>query len=317
MNTLYSFDRKSKKNEELLSIPNGYFQALATSKEGVWAANAFTVFLLSNGKIVKNFDFSNHARFILDIFKDSKGNLWIAQPGYSYAFMIDSNMKLHQFKIPLGKEGVINLIREEKEGMYICSTGKDSYLFLKGSKDSVFRNISVPVKFQTHGDFNISDITFLDNKLWLASSEGLLHKLRDDSSIERVDLGSAFTGLSVKSLELYQGNKVLFANAYGLILYDPSSKSYDLFNESNGLSSNTLTERGLFVAHDNSVWIGTSKGLCYTNEPLTAMQRTPVPHIVDFRANGKKVKSKNEKEIAYGSFITASLSAITFPETRI
>jgi len=315
MGTLYSFDKRLKKNNELISVPNGYFQSLAFSHEGVWAANAFTVFLFNNGKIIRKFDFSSQTRFITDVVKDSKGNLWVAQPGYSFAFMIDPFMNLHRFKIPLGKEGVINVIREHKGGIYICSAGKDSYLFYKGNTDSTFINISAPIKFRTHGAFNVSDIAFIGDQLWLASSEGLLKSV--NHSLERIDLGGTYTALSVKSIGVYQKHKVLFTNALGLILYDPSSQSFDLFNESNGLLSNTITAKGLFIGSDDAVWLGTSKGLCYTNEPLTALQKTPPPHIVDFRADGKKVNTKREKEIAHGSFVTISISSITFPETEV
>jgi signal transduction histidine kinase len=315
MGTLYSFDRKLKKNNELISVPNGYFRSIAVSQEGVWAANAFSVFLFNDGRIVKKFDFSSQTRFITNMAKDAKGNLWVALPGNSFAFMIDPALNLHRFKIPLGKEGVINLIRGNENGIYICSAGKDSYLFYKSHADSVFSNISTPIKFQTHGDFNVSDIAFIGDQLWLASSEGLLKSV--NHSIERIDLGRAYTRLSVKSIGVYEKNKILFANAYGLILYDPASQGFDLFNESNGLPSNTITARGLFIGSDNAIWVGTSKGLCYTDKPLTALQKTPTPRIVDFRADGKKVNLQRQKEIAYGSFIALSISSITFPETEV
>lgn len=312
---LYSYDRILKKNTELISVPNGYFLSTVVSPEGVWAANAFTVILIRNGEIVKKFDFSSQTRFITDIIKDSKGNLWVAQPGHSFALMIDPSMTLHRFRIPLGKEGVINLIREGKDGMYICSAGKDSYLFYKSNNDSVFSNISAPIKFQTHGDFNVSDIAFIDDQLWLASSEGLLKTA--GHSVERIDLGATHTGLSVKAIARYQKNKILFTNAHGLILYDPATQSFDLFNESNGLPSNTITARGLFIGSDNTVWLGTSKALCYADKPLTALKKTPTPLIVDFRADGKKVNTPHQKEIAYGSFIALSVSSITFPEKEV
>ncbi len=312
---LYSFDRKQKKNEKVISVPNGYFQSLAYSKKGIWAANAFSVFLFKDNKIVKKFDFSSGTLFVVDIFNDSKENLWVAQPGKSFVYRIDSELNIHHYKIPLGHEGVINLVREGNDGLYIGSTGKSSYLFFKGNTDSVFRNISVPVRFNTHGDFTISGIVFINSKIWMASSEGLLKF--DKHNIERVNLGPAMTGLSVKSIGVYKKNKILFANVHGLILYDPVSGSYDLFNESNGLLSNTVTPRGLFVTRSDDVWIGTSKGLCYTHEPLTASQKTPMPRLVDFRANGKKIKMRHPQEIDYGSFIAASISSITFPETEV
>jgi len=312
---LYSFDRKQKKNEQVIQVPNGYFQSLAYSKKGIWAANAFTVFLFKDSKVIKKFNFSSGILFVVDIFNDSKENLWVAQPRKSVVYMIDPDLKLHQFKIPLGHEGVINLVREGNDGIYIGSTGKNSYLFFKGHTDSAFKNISVPVQFDTHGDFTISGMVFMNNKIWLASSEGLLKF--DKQKIDRVNLGPTMTGLSVKSIGVYKKNRLLFANVYGLILYDPVKGGYDLFNESNGLLSNTITPRGLFVSHDDGVWIGTSKGLSYINEPLTESQKTPIPRIVDFRANGRKISLRKGEEIAYGSFIAASISSITFPETEV
>ena len=312
---LYSFDRTKKKNQQITSIPNGYFQSLAYSKKGIWAANAFTVYLLKDGNVVKKFDFSSGTLFVVDIFSDSNDDLWVAQPGKSVVYTIDSELKTHQFKIPLGREGVINLVREGNDGIYIGSTGKNSYLFYKGKTDSAFQNISVPVQFDTHGDFTITGMVFMNNKIWLASSEGLLKF--DKQKIERVNLGQTMTGLSVKTVVVYKKNRLLFANVHGLILYDPVKGSYDLFNESNGLLSNTITPRGLFVAHDDGVWIGTSKGLSYINEPLTESQKTPTPRIVDFRADGKKTSLRNGEEIAYGSFIAASISSITFPESEV
>lgn len=312
---LYCFDRTKKKNERIINIPNGYFQSLAYSKKGIWGASAFTIYLFKDNKVIRKFDFSSGTLFVVDIFNDSKENLWVAQPGKSFVYMIDSGLKLHQFKIPLGHEGVINLVREGNDGIYVGSTGKNSYLFYKGKTDSAFKNISVPVQFNTHGDFTISGIVFMNDKIWLASSEGLLKF--DRQKIERVNLGPAMTGLSVKSVVAYKKNRLLFANVHGLILYDPLKDSYDLFNESNGLLSNTITPRGLFISHDDGVWIGTSKGLSYTDEPLIESQKTPTPRIVDFRADGRKIYLRTGEKIAYGSFIAASVSSITFPETEV
>ncbi len=49
----------------LLTIPNGYFQSLVFSMEGIWAANAFTVVLINKGQIVKKFDFSKFGRLLV------------------------------------------------------------------------------------------------------------------------------------------------------------------------------------------------------------------------------------------------------------
>lgn len=92
---------------------------------------------------------------------------------------------------------------------------------------------------------------------------------------------------------------------------------YDLFNESSGLLSNTITPRGLFISRTGGVWIGTSKGLCFTKKSLTDLRRTPKPRFTDTRVNGKHVHLDSNKAIDYGAFISIQVSSITFPEKEI
>jgi len=313
--TLYSFDIHQNRNEALLTIPDGYFQSLVFSEAGIWAANSFQMILYDSEKIKRKFDFGQHGLFITDIIRDSHKNIWLAQPGDNYVSRIDPKLSLRKFKVPIGTEGAINLLREGDDGLYIGSTGKKTYLFFKARGDSVFKNISLPVKFQTYGDFNVSDIAFIDHDVWLATTEGLLKY--DRKRIEKTDLGKTHENLPVKSVEVYDKNKLLFANANGLLLYNPKTGALDLFNEGNGLLSNTITPRGLFVDNTLNVWISTSKGLCYTSKPLTLQEKTPRPHVVKILVNGKKIRANANSIISYGSFVSILVSPITFPEKEV
>ena len=100
-------------------------------------------------------------------------------------------------------------------------------------------------------------------------------------------------------------------------MYNTETGDYDLFNESSGLLSNTITPRGLFIGKNQKVWIGTSKGLCYSSQPLTHVQKTPAPKFIETRTNGKRVRIDPEIEIPYGSFISLQVSSITFPEKEV
>ncbi|HEY5748832.1 MAG TPA: ATP-binding protein [Chryseolinea sp.] len=313
--TLYAFDRVSKKNKVLLDIPAGYSQSLIAAKDGVWVANAFKVFLFSKGKIKKQFDFSAHSRFVTEITRDSNGNIWLAVPGSTQVYYVDKNLNLQQYNIPLGQEGVINIIREGKDGMYVASAGKSSYLFFKANSDTVFHNISVPVNLAVHGDFNVLDLVVSDDAIWLATSEGLL-KFQDDR-LERVNMGERFTGLPVSSIHAYAGNKLLVANALGMTLYDPQTGAMDLFNESSGLLSNTISPRGLFVDSRENVWVGTAKGLCYSTRPLTVLSKTPQPRFTQVLVDGKIAAARTSDPIDYGGFLAIVVSCITFPENEV
>lgn len=313
--TLYAYDPATSKNTILLDLPFGYFQSLIHGAEGLWVANAFRVFLFAGGKITKEFDFSHNRLFVTNITRDSSGNIWLAIPGDPKAYMIDRSLKLHHFTVPLGNEGVINIVREGSDGMYIGSAGKNSYLYFKSPADSAFRNVSVPLNFNPRRGFNVSDLMSTGNTLWLATSGGLL-KL-SDGRIEKKAISATFKDLPVAAIKQFSDDKLLFANTFGMIFYDLSTGSYDLFTESSGLLSNTITSRGIFVSRDKTVWVGTAKGLGYNVRPLTYMDKTQKPTFVQILLNGKKLTTDSDKSFDYGSFLSIQVSSITFPENEI
>lgn len=208
MTTLYEFDRTRKTNRIIYSRPNIYFQSMAYTKEGTWIAFSSTLALLSDGVIKRQYDFKDEGRYITDIITDSHGRIWISQAGNNKALVINPDKSVSRITVPLEKEGTINIIREGKRGIYVASTGKKAYLYLKTEADSSFRNISASVQFKTFGDFNITDMAIMDSILWMASSEGLLQF--DGHKILPVDIGPQLSRLPVKSVEVYQKNKLLF-----------------------------------------------------------------------------------------------------------
>ncbi|RAV99002.1 sensor histidine kinase [Pseudochryseolinea flava] len=312
--TLYAFHRATRKNEVVLHLPTGYFQSLLFTKDGLWVANAFRVFLFSQGRIQHEFDFSKNGRFVTSLNKDNAGNIWLAIPGSPRACMIDAKRQLKYFDVPLGNEGVINAICSGREGVYIVSAGKSSYLFFKSYQDSTFKNVSIPITFSTQSDFNVADAVVAQDKLWLATSEGLLSF--DHQKIERIDLGSRFSTLPVKAVGLHPEKKLLAANAYGMLLYDTKTGGNDLFNESSGLLSNTITHHGFFVSKDQTVWVGTAKGIVFSEHPLNKLTKTPRPQFILTLSNGKKV-SIDHQDIPHGSFLSFEVSSITFPENEV
>ncbi len=101
--TLYSYNQSTHENKIVLEIPSGYFQSLHHSKDGIWIANAFQVFLLVDGQIKKSFDFSNIGRFVTAITEDANGNIWLTIPGSNYAYWIDQRHTLQKSKSSVGR----------------------------------------------------------------------------------------------------------------------------------------------------------------------------------------------------------------------
>lgn len=313
---LYSFDRKSGQQKVVLHIPGGYFQALLYSREGLWVTNAFRVMLYADGVIKRSYDFTKYGRFVTELSRDADGNIWLSIPGLQNAWYIDPAFALKHVAVPLGSEGVINVIKAGHTGVHIGSAGLNSYIFFKAYGDSTFVNISASLDaLGLRRQFNVGDVAEFDGAVWMATSEGLL--VMNDRIVRRVNLGRRFTELPTKLVRRHVDGRVIAENSFGLLLYDPTKHTVELFNESSGLLSNTVTARGVLVDKDHSLWIGTSKGLCYSVEPLTRMRPTPKPRFIEVYANGMRTTSSGITSIQHGSFISVRVSSITFPEEEV
>ena len=302
-------------SEPILTVPSGYFLSLMSSEQGLWASNSFSVYLLKNERIVKKWNFESEGRFVHDLFLDSEQNLWLAQSGNTFISCITRNLEVKRYKIPLLQTSTVNAVRVNDQGVYVAANGYDSYLFFKSKADSVFVNVALPVDFPVHGDFNINDIAFSNGNVWLASSEGLLKY--DGKKVERVDLGERYSTLSVKSIEQLSDDQLLFANSFGLFRYNMKDKTHWLFDEGSGMASNTITSRGIFIDRQNTVLLGTSKGLSFAREGVNRQEKTVAPYFVEAQVNGIKHRFQKGIELKYGSFLNLTATAITFPESKV
>ena len=313
-NTLFKFNPQTLKNELILQTQGGYFQDLLYTSQGLWIANAFKVYLLKDGEIVKEYDFSDQTQFISDLNQDSKGNIWVTIQESGAALKITDQLQLDRINLSANKTPSIYTIKEGPAGIYITASGPDSYLYFKSDADSTFRNISIPVSFDSPTNFEVNNLVFRGDDIYLASSVGLLRY--SGSTVQKLDLGE-FSNLPFRSIELYQGNKVLLSSAFGLLVYDLKSGITDLFNESYGLSSRTISVNGILVGANKKVWVGTSKGLCYSSRSPSGSKKTKTPRIIDVKIDGQSISWSDEIFAAYNDFVSITVSSITFPEKDV
>lgn len=303
------------RSTKILSIPNGYFQSLTIDNRGLWVANAFGVYLVNNDKISRHWDYESQGRFIHDIVLDRSGNLWLSQAGNGSVISITTALKEKRFPVPLERESIVNCVREGPHGIYVASNGNNSYLFFKSNSDTAFRNISIPIDFETNGDFSVTDLVATDSLAWLATSEGLLRF--NGRMIQRLDIGDVYSNIPVKTVKLLDSRYLVFNNSYGLFRYDIISADYWRYDESNGLPSNTITSRGIYVDHHGRVWVGTSVGLAVSNQALLNDRITPTPRFTSSTINGVEKRFTKGLTIPFGSFFTLSMSCMSFPAEKI
>ena len=317
MRYLYQLNEQPSalKAKLLLDIPRGYFQSILVNENGLWAANSFSLLLLQNNKVVKQWNLEQEGRFIHDLFEDSQHNIWLSQAGNNSVSCLLPDFTLKKYSIPLAPESSVNAVREGSDGIYILANGVYSNLFFKPHKEESFKNISQKLADTYQSDFNITDMVYNSGALWLSTTEGLL--MLKGGKIQRVNLGEHFTKLSVKNVKNLRTGQILFTNSYGLFRYDVATGDYWLYDESNGLASNTVTTRGLYVDEAEHVWVGTAKGLSYSLEPLINPKETLKPNIIEVLVNGVRKKFHTTIEAPFNSFVSVKVSSITFPENNI
>lgn len=300
----------------ILTDVKGYFQSLKFRDGRLWASNMFRVLLFEDNIIKREWDFVSEGNFIHDILLDSHNNLWLSQSGSSVVKVIDGKtLEVTRIPISISPQNEINLVREGPLGMYVGASGIEGYLFFKPHGSETFQNLSLPVKFEVEGDFNIHDIAIQDSILWLATTEGLLR--HNHRSVERVNLSQSFTNFPVSSVEVLDERNILFANSYGLFRYDVQNGNYWLYDENAGLPSNTITARGIMVDKKKRVWIGTSFGLAQAVKSIIGASPTPKPICIGAWVNGSPRAYVKGLEAPYGAYINLQFSSITFPENKI
>ncbi len=308
-------DGEPSKPELILSIPRGYFQSLQFTRNGLWASNRYQIHLIRNNRVFKRWDFENEGRFIFDLFVDSGENVWFSQDGSREAKCITRDFLIKRFAVPLGPGHGVNVIRESEKGILAGSAGTGSYLYVKTHEDSVFRNISLPIPFQVKSDLSISDIAVNNGVVWLASSEGLLKY--DYKTIEKVVLGNFNPDFAVRTIESFSDGEILFNCPLGIVRYRTGSGEWWLYTEGNGLPSNNVVARGLYMGAEKRVFVGTSLGLAYTSGKIDLNVKSNEPFVTQALVNGSPRSLTDELHIPHGSYLTLIFSPNIYPKNKV
>jgi len=292
-------------------LENQSFQALLFLQGRLWVSNGYHVFLYEHDKLIKQWNFQNEGRFIFDLSDDDDGNVWLSQDGNPSTLYISPELQITHVSIPFPRQSGLNAIRKTTHGLYALSAGTQSYLFVKHPSDSSFKNISAPLDFAIQSDLSIVDMVEAGEYLWLASSEGLLKYT--GTSLERVSIGEHYTEQAVKCVRKLNDDEILFANSIGLFRYNIHTQEWWLYNDGNGLPTNTIRGRGIRVDYAGRVWVGTSKGIAFSSGPIVLGKRTATPWIGQVMINGRTRRFMEGLTASHGSFIDIELASNAFP----
>lgn len=300
--------------EFLRHQPEAYFQCMALNEAGLWVSDRHYLLLFRNGKLYKEWDLSGTGRFIIALHEGPNNSVWISQASNSNLIRINKNFDLDYFPLAIAPRSNATAIEMGRTGMFAAANFNYGYLFFKPHNGEQFKNVSHPLPFEPRQELEVADFYVAVDNVWIATNEGLLRY--NGKGVTRVDLG-AFTNVSVKSVEPFDNHQLILTNSHGVLLYDTRDGDYRLYNETVGLPSNTLTNRGIAIDDKHRIWAGTSEGLALSVPFLQSRRMTPRPYGLELRSGGIRKRFAEGFTADYGQYTTMRFASITFPASNL
>lgn len=257
-----------RKNNTNQSVSHDRISALATSSNGnIWIGtdgSGVDLFNPNTGTF-KHYNHNSHkisTDYIISLHEDKKQRLWIGtyQGGLNKLDVKTGKCKYYIKDIP-GRENNIRMIFEDSReniwvatetgGLYVYKDDKDEFDFIKSLKNIYVRDLCE--------DKN--------GNLWLAT-DGLgiikYEIIRDVSSFYNSKNIKGFKSDNIYSIVPLPNGDILAGTLHeGIIRLNPKNKTIINFNESNGLSNNTVSS--MVIENESSIWLGTFKGISNYN----------------------------------------------------
>ncbi len=287
---------------------NAQYLGLESIENGLWISNANQVIFMDEERNFHTKSLGERENLIFELDEDPKGNVWVAQESIPQLLYIDKKLNVKVFGPQHGINKEMNIVRANDKGVFVGGLSKDHYLYYQAPNDSVFYNISIQAPFLVEESLEVNDIAFGDSVVWLATSQGLLRYTYD--SLEKIEL-SLYSNLQVGNVEKDPINEwIWFSNTKGLFRYDLKNKTFSFYNESVGLKSNTIINRGLFIDSKANLWLSLARGISKSTANIRTLTSTPQPVLNKVVFDGKNQSTKKRsfitnKALAFG-FTTAA-----------
>lgn len=282
----FSFPTDNLKNVDVHAI-------LHDKNDDLWIGTANGVYfgLKNNNGEISGFELFNPQNtlltksFISFIAQDDSGQTWIGTRGDGlFIYAQDKQSYIHYQASMSGSNSLpsntllsIYFDRNKQPWITTRDAGITQYLGVEKG----FRTISITQGLPTNF---ITDMTQdAQGGYWLTSSTDGLVNISPTGEIRHFDTMSSakLPRKSLLSIENGEGNNLWIASNDGLILFNTTSLSSQLFTTTDGLIGNSIYM--LLADKQNHLWLGTTKGLTYLD--TDSMTTTNYTDIDGLQAN--------------------------------
>lgn len=266
---------------------------------------------------VKEINLNKFGKTVFSIFADNQQNVWVCQYGREQGVLkLKPDFSTVFYAKDQGIDSLVYVVKEDTKGVIYCgSKGKSTYLYRYDAALDKFSNVSIPISLKSSTEFIVNDLFFDDKEqIWIASNQGLW--LMKDRKTMLVDLGKIYANENMTAVWVDKAGNVWIGTNFGVIKY--KNEQIVLFEKVNGLSTVTVTQRGILQNNDGNLFFATANGLNYLEEKITETQLTPSPVFLTFKANQLQI-NPTEKNLIFNfsSNLEIKYLSFSYPNNRV
>lgn len=308
--------------EILYQAAEGGLNSVAYSRHNIFVGNrnGWVACVNDSTKAAQYIDLSRFGKSVFSMYADTKGNIWACQYDQQEGVVkIDTSLNVYHYDQATGIKGLATVIKQNAQGqVYVGAKGKATYLYTYDATNDRFKNVSLPLGLNATNKFAVNDLCF-DNKgqLWLATTHGLWLQ-SSSKKIEKVDIGGAYQQADIKSIVIDATGTIWLGTHVGVIKWQ--NRQAVLFNKNMGLSTETVAYRGLELTAEGWLFVGTTKGINYTNTHQVATKITPTPTFIRLSANRQNLDWQpkgNALVFTHNTTLEGHFTSFTYPNEAV
>lgn len=276
-------------------LPND--NILLANSEGLYEVNTQSL------KVMRHNPFSQVAHTIENIFVSSRGEIFLLTGinGIIYYFP-----QFNAQPIPLKNRYTGNMFQLIELDGKVIGGNTNGFVVFNGETFELLQETGC----------SIWSLNTREDQIWVGTDCGI--GMVRDGRFDMMELFAFDRELVIKSiLPAKNRNYLWLGTNKGFIYFNTETKKYEFtVNTKDGLSGDEITPGGLFMDHDDLLWVGTYHGISNFNIRATTTQNyTPVCYIEKMFLNGERIRPENGQIFAHdeNNFIF-EISALSFTD---
>jgi len=236
---------------------------------------------------------------VLRLFKDSRGNMWIA-PNHNGLFKYDKRvnkiMRIQLPPIPDGRKTIwISSVTEDKQGNILAANVFQSYLI---APDGTINVIPIdPAHPQVKNSGALSITVDRNDHLWISHNDKLVNLTRQGKVLKVYDQQNGLIGSTLRWLLTDPAGFIWLATENSLHRLNPSTGHFRYYKKEDGLFNNNLTEP-ICISEEGELFVGFHNAFSYTNIFELNHRITNVPFIItSIQVEDRKVSAINTRSV--------------------